>query len=126
MKYLTESSDNVKFDNADSIAAYVNPLAGVMSNYVYNSVLAGRPYFLQMIEDVEIATVFARDHLGVKDIIIASTGYAQLLLEQVAKTIPGVRVENNNKPALSWSQIINEKRETWPIQYLMPGGAYIR
>jgi hypothetical protein len=126
MKYLTESSDNIKFNDADSAAAYVNPLAGVMANYVYNSVLLGRPYFLQMIEDVEIATVFARDNLGIKEITIAGNEDTQLLQQQVIKTIPGVKLENNINSGLSWSQIVNEKREIWPIQFLMPGGAYIR
>jgi hypothetical protein len=128
MKYLTESSDNIKFDNADSITAYVNPLAGVMANYVYNSVLLGRPYFLEMIEDVEIATTFAREQLGIKEITVAGNQNTQLLLQQVAKTIPGIKLENNIniKPVLSWPQIVNEKREIWPIQYLLPGGAYIR
>jgi len=127
MKYLTESSDNIRFDNADSIAAYVNPLAGVMANYVYNSVLLGRPYFVEMIEDVEIATTFAREQLGIKEITVAGNQDIQLLLQQVTKTIPGVKLENNSNTAvLSWSQILNEKREIWPIQYLLPGGAYIR
>jgi len=127
MKYLTESSDNIRFDNADSLAAYVNPLAGVMANYVYNSVLLGRPYFVEMIEDVEIATTFAREQLGIKEITVAGNQDIQLLLQQVTKTIPGVKLENNSNTAvLSWSQILNEKREIWPIQYLLPGGAYIR
>ncbi|MEJ0033442.1 MAG: hypothetical protein WDO15_25290 [Bacteroidota bacterium] len=102
-----------------------NSLASVMANYVYNSLLLGRPYFLEMIEDVEIVTTFARNDLGLKEIVIAGGEDTHLLLEQIAKVIPNIKVENSSG-GLTWSQIINEKRETWPIQYLMPGGAYIK
>ena len=125
MKYLTVSSDELKFDNTDSTSAYVNPLSGVMANYVYNSVLLGRPYFLQMIEDTGIATTFARDHLGVKEITMEGPEDTQLLLQQIAKIFPEINIDLK-KTGLSWSQIIMEKRESWPIQYLMPGGAYVR
>jgi hypothetical protein len=125
MRYLTESSDDLKFNNTDSTAAYVNPLQGVMANYVLNSVLLGRPYFLEMIEDTEIAISFARENLGATEIILAGDEDTQLLLQQLAKVIPNVKLEDN-KPGLTWSQIVNEKRENWPIQYLMPGGAYIK
>jgi dienelactone hydrolase len=128
MKYLTVSSDELKFDNVDSTAAYVNPLSGVMANYVYNSLLLGRSYFLQMIEDTEIATAFARDHLGVKEISVGGTEDTWLLRQEIVKSIPGIKAENdkNDRQGLSWSQIITEKREQWPIQYLVPGGAYVR
>jgi len=26
---------------------------------------------------------------------------------------------------LKWSEIVEQKKESWPIQYLLPGGAYI-
>ena len=126
MNYLTESSDNLKFDNADSTAAYFNPLSGVMANYVYNSLLTGRPYFLQMIEDAEIATIFARDHLGIKEITVDGTEDSQLIVEQVVRALNLKPANSTIKPGLSWSQIITGKREQWPIQYLMPGGAYIK
>jgi dienelactone hydrolase len=123
MNYQTISSDNLTFDNSN----YFNPLSGVMANYVYNSVLTGRPYFMQMIEDVEIAVSFARDHLGVKEITADGTEQTQLLLQQVVKVIPGIKAADGAiKPGLTWSQIVLEKRERWPIQYLLPGGAYIR
>jgi hypothetical protein len=123
MKYEVVSSDSLEFDGP----GYFNPLSGVMANYVYNSLILGRPYFLQMIEDTEIATVFARDHLGIKEVRIDGTEEAQLLIQQVLKTLPNVKpTDNLNKPGLSWSQIIIEKKESWPIQYLLPGGAYVR
>jgi hypothetical protein len=26
---------------------------------------------------------------------------------------------------VKWSELVEQKQELWPIQYLMPGGAYI-
>jgi len=26
---------------------------------------------------------------------------------------------------LKWSDLLDEKRELWPIRYLLPGGAYV-
>jgi len=26
---------------------------------------------------------------------------------------------------LKWSELVEQKRETWPIQYLLPSGAYV-
>jgi len=100
-----------------------NPLASATGNYVYNSLLLGRPYFLNMIEDIEIATTFAKEQLGVREINIVDTDH--LLLKEAAKVIPNIKIIDS-KPGLSWSQIISEKREIWPIEYLVPGGAYIR
>ena len=48
--------------------AYVNPLSSVLADYVYNSLLTGRPYFLQMIEDAEIAIRFSRLKLHAGDV----------------------------------------------------------
>ena len=107
---------NFRGDDKDN-----NPLASVQANYVYNSLLLGRPYFLEMIEDVEIVTTFARNELGIKEITIEGSEDNTLLLQQLDKIFPNVV----KKPGLSWSQIIREKRELWPIQYLVPGGAYI-
>jgi len=97
----------------------------VVANYVYNSLLIGRPYFLQMIEDTEIASTFARNQLGVREMTVAGSEGTELLIQQIVKVLPGVKHEDD-KPALLWSQIVMEKRERWPIQYLLPGGAYIR
>jgi hypothetical protein len=30
-----------------------------------------------------------------------------------------------NGKVLKWSEIVEEKRESWPIQYLLPSGAYL-
>jgi dienelactone hydrolase len=97
----------------------------VIANYVYNSLLMGRSYFLQMIEDTEIASTFARDQLGIREMTLAGTEATGLLLQQIAKVLPNMK-RDDNKPALTWSQIVIEKREAWPVQYVLPGGAYVR
>jgi hypothetical protein len=119
-----ESVISFDFRGTDPDSLDFNPLASPMANYVYNSLLLGRPYFLEMIEDTEIAITFARDQLGIKEITLAGTEDTQLLIQQITKVIPGIKT--SGKSTLSWSQIVMEKREVWPIQYLLPGGAYIR
>jgi len=34
-------------------------------------------------------------------------------------------VSEPNRKVLKWSEIVEQKRESWPIQYLLPSGAYI-
>jgi hypothetical protein len=127
MHYEATSSDDLHFDNADSTAAYFNPLSGVFANYVYNSILVGRPYFLQMIEDTEIVTRFARAYLKCNEIRIIATGETKMLAAQITKTLPQFKPDSNGDVSdMQWSQIILDKREQWPIQYLLPGGAYLR
>jgi hypothetical protein len=125
MRYQATSSDDLHFDNADSTEAYFNPLSGVFANYVYNSILVGRPYFLQMIEDIEIVNRFARAYLNCDEIRIIATDETKLLATQITKTFPELK-SDNNVSGTPWSQIILEKQERWPMQYLLPGGAYIR
>src|SRR6202045_3680017 len=60
MPYKAESPDDPALAQMDLGHAYINPLSGVLAGYVYNSILTGRPYFLQMIEDVEIAGRFLK------------------------------------------------------------------
>jgi cephalosporin-C deacetylase-like acetyl esterase len=127
MNYKAVSPDDPSLAHLDSARAYVNPLSGVLSDYVYNSLLTGRPYFLQMIEDVEIATRFlqARINPQVK-LSVTGMGNAQTLANAVAETLLNIKLldQQGNQP-IQWSEIVNEKRELWPIQYLLPGGAYI-
>jgi hypothetical protein len=60
MAYRAASPDDPALAQLDFDRAYVSPVSGILADYVYNLILTGRPYFLQMIEDVEIATRFFR------------------------------------------------------------------
>ncbi len=127
MPYKAVSPDDPALAQMDFDHAYVNPLSGVLADYVYNSLLTGRPYFLQMIEDVEIATRFAKTELSPHaDLMIAGAGNASTLASAVAETLPNIRLlDQPDAPIVKWSEIVQQKTELWPIQYLVPGGAYI-
>ena len=127
MKFEATSSEYLKFAVMDSTQIYFNPLSGVFANYVYNSLLTGRPYFLQMIEDTEIVSRFLRSHLKVREIKITATADARMLAREIVETLPDIKPKSNEDiNGVRWSEIINEERELWPIHNLLPGGAFIR
>jgi hypothetical protein len=127
MPYKAVSIDDPALAKADPDHAYFSPISGVLADYVYNSLLTGRPYALQRIEDVEIAARFAREHLGAAELSIAGEGDAATLAHDAAAVLPGLRVAGGeNVRPLSWAALVEQQQELWPIQYLLPGGAYIR
>jgi hypothetical protein len=127
MPYQAESPDDSGLAQWDSDHAYGNPLSGVLANYVYNSILTGRPYFLQMIEDAEIATRFFRAHVNARaDMVVAGTKGAFPLASAISETLPSIRLLSPpDAQIIKWSEVVKQKTELWPIQYLLPGGAYI-
>ena len=62
-----------RWSRLDEEAAYVSPLSGVLANYAYNALLTGRPFFLELIEDAEIAGRFAREKLGASRVAVATS-----------------------------------------------------
>jgi pimeloyl-ACP methyl ester carboxylesterase len=126
MPYTAVSPDDPSLGALDFDHAYVNPLSSVLADHVYNSVLIGRPLFLQMIEDSEIAGRFAQEKLGAKVVAVNAPGDAYTLASAIAETLPGIDLlPRPEAKVLKWSEIVEQERETWPIQYLMPSGAYI-
>ncbi len=126
MAYKAVSEDDPAFAQLDFDRAYVNPLSGVLANYVYNSLLTGRPYFLQMIEDAEIAIRFSRLKLRASDFSVASDEEGFTLASALAETLPAVKhIPRPGASIMKWSDLVIQRREQWPIQYLLPGGAYI-
>jgi hypothetical protein len=126
MGYTAVSPDDPELGRLDFDHAYVNPISGVLANHVYNSLLVGRPYFLQMIEDAEIANRFAAEKLGAKTAAVIAQGDAYTLAAAISETLPGIKLlPSPDARTLKWSEIVEQKRETWPIQYLLPSGAYI-
>ena len=99
----------------------------MLANYVYNSLLIGRPYFLELIEDVEIAARFSRVKLGAERIVASGRGESHALAKAASEVLPGVEwlAEPGVEP-FRWSEAVESLRETWPISYLLPGGAYLR
>jgi hypothetical protein len=126
MSYKAVSEDDPSFAQLDFDRAYVNPLSSVLADYVYNSLLTGRPYFLQMIEDAEIAVRFSRLKLHAGHFSVASDEEGSTLANAIAGTLPAVeQIPYPNPQIMKWSDLLIERREQWPIQYLLPGGAYI-
>ena len=127
MAYKAESPDDPALAQMDPGHAYINPLSGVLAGYVYNSILTGRPYFLQMIEDVEIAGRFLKAKLDPQaEMVVTGVGDAATLASAVSETLADIRLlPQPDTQVVRWSELVNEKTELWPIQYLLPGGAYI-
>jgi hypothetical protein len=125
MPYTAVSPDDPALGTLDFDHAYVNSISGVLANHVYNSLLIGRPYFLEMIEDSEIASRFAREKLGAKTVAAIAPDDAYTLASAIAETLPDIELlPRPGARVLKWSEIVEQKLENWPIQYLLPSGAY--
>ena len=126
MPYTAVSPDDPALGALDFDHAYVNSISGVLANHVYNSLLIGRPYFLQMIEDAEIASRFAHEKLSAKVVAVTSPDGGYTLASAIAETLPGIELlPHADTKDLKWSELVEQKQEIWPIQYLLPSGAYI-
>jgi pimeloyl-ACP methyl ester carboxylesterase len=126
MPYTAVSPDDPLLGKLDFDHAYMNPLSGVLANYVYNSLLSGRPYFYQMIDDALIARRFGEEKLGVKVIGIRAPSEAFTVATAIAEVSPDLKLSReSNSVLLQWQELVDKKQETWPIQFLVPGGAYI-
>jgi hypothetical protein len=133
MNYRAHSADNAnpEQDNFqdEGDAAYVDPLGSVLADYVYNSLLTGRPYFLQMMDDLKIAELFIRNrepHRPQQHLTLAVTGEAYSLAIRFQEVDPQVTILTpESAPILNWSTLVAQEREQWPIAFLMPSGATI-
>ncbi|PYT81746.1 MAG: hypothetical protein DMG40_08530 [Acidobacteria bacterium] len=125
MPYTAVSPDDPLLGKLAFDHAYVNSISGVLANYVYNSLLTGRPYFLEMMEDAEIARRFATQKLHTDVVAVTASGDAYTLASAIAETLPHIRLLPEPNRKWKWSEIVEQERETWPIQYLLPSGAYI-
>jgi hypothetical protein len=127
MPFKATSIDDPALAQLDFDHAYMSPISGVLADYVYNSLLIGRPYFLQMIEDAEISSRFAQTKLRSQEISVTARGEAYTLAYSIAEVIRGIKLRTQpGERIIKWSEIVERRRELWPIQYLLPDGAYIR
>ena len=128
MRYMAMSADDPTLATSDFDHRYASPIYSVLADYVYNSLLTGRPYFLQMIEDVEIATRFVHEKItDQSELAVIGLGDACTLAYAASDLLPGMKLlsQPNDRP-LKWSTVVEEKREPWPIAYLLPDGAYVQ
>lgn len=127
MPYKALSEDDPSLARLDFDHAYVNPLSSVLADYVYNSLLTGRPYFLQMIEDAEIALRFSHSNLHAGEFLVASDEEGFTLADAIAQSLPAIkRLSPPGFEVMKWSDLVMQKKELWPIQLLLPGGAHIQ
>jgi hypothetical protein len=126
MQYTAVSPDDPSLGKLDAEHAYTNSISGVLANYVYNSLLVGRPYFFQLIDDSQIAAQFSRLKLGRTPAAITAEGDSYTLAGSIAEIFPEIKlVPNSSAKVTKWSELVEDKQELWPIQYLIPGGAYL-
>jgi len=126
MQYTAVSPDDPALGKLDPEHAYANAISGVLANYVYNALLIGRPYFFQLIDDSQIAAQFSKVTLGRMPTAITGKGDSYTLAGSIAEIFPEIKlVPNPSAKAMKWSELVENKQELWPIQYLLPGGAYV-
>jgi hypothetical protein len=126
MPFTAVSPDDPTLGKLDFDRAYANAISGVLANHVYNSLLTGRPYFFEMIEDAEIAKQFAKEKLKRNVTAVTAEGANYTLASAISEVLPGIKLLTNaDSRVLRWSDLVEQKQEEWPIQFLVPGGAYI-
>ena len=127
MRYKAVSVDDPDLAPPTEAAAYASPISGVLANHVYNALLTGRPYFLELIEDAEIAARFARERLGASRVAVSGRGPARTWAAAMVRAVPGIEAgSGTDASALDWAGLVEGQREIWPIHQLLPGGAYVR
>lgn len=131
MNYRARSPDDPELVQGDFDDAYVSPLSSVLAGYVYNSLLIGRPYFLQMMDDLKIAELFIRSqdtqsHLSRRPLAIAASGDAYSLANRFTEIDREVTIlPTKSAPIVDWSNLVTKGQEQWPIVFLMPSGALL-
>ena len=127
MKFRVNSSSASSPNSFDE--AYIDPLDSVMADYVYNSLLTGRPYFLQMMDDLKIVELFIRSRNSQsprEPLTLDATGEAYSVAVRFQEVDPEVAIlKQESAPVLDWSALVAQGREQWPIVFLMPSGALI-
>jgi hypothetical protein len=127
MNYRVDSSDVSSPAQGNFDKAYTDPLGSVLADYVYNSLLTGRPYFLQLMDDLRIAELFVRNrdsHLPQEALALAASGEAYTLAIRFHEVDPHVTILTpDSAPILNWSTLEAQAQEQWPIAFLMPSGA---
>jgi hypothetical protein len=109
----------------DEREIYAFPTGSVLANHVYNAQLIGRPYMIDALEDVEIVTRFAQRQLGAASVAVSGRGEADLLSRAAAQVFSLTHVTAADAVTMEWKAIVEQGRELWPIQYMMPGGAHL-
>lgn len=128
MNYRAISEDDPGLVKGDLEHAYMSPLSSVLGGYVYNSLLTGRPYFLQSMDDLQIAARFirSRDSNARAPITLAGIGEASSLAASFQQINPSYKIlPGAQSPAPNWAAFVAEGQEDWQIAFLLPSGAML-
>jgi hypothetical protein len=126
MRYKAVSPDDPLLAHLDFDQAYVSTVSGVLADYVYNSILTGRPYLLQVIEDGEIARRFLDMVFRPPAVAVTGEGNGYTLAQLISEALPNIKfLSRPGAHVTNWSELVDNKQEIWPIELLLPGGAYI-
>jgi hypothetical protein len=83
-----------------------------------------------MMDDIKIAELYVRNRdaqLPRQPIALAATGDAYSLAVRFQEVDPQVKVLTpDSAPVLSWSALVSQGQEQWPIAFLMPYGATLQ
>lgn len=129
MNYRAISEDDPGLVKGDLEHAYMNPLSSVLGGYVYNSLLTGRPYFLQLMDDLQIAARFIRSRHSNSQVrlTLAGVGQASSLATSFQQINPSYRVlPGTRSPAPDWAWLVAKSQEDWPIAFLLPSGGLLQ
>jgi hypothetical protein len=127
MNYRARSEDDPNLVTGDFDHAYMSPLSSVLAGYVYNSVLTGRPYFLQMLDDIRIAQLFIRDRAPHEPVLLAPSSDAYGVASRFRQVDPTAQLlPSSAGPDIDWSHIVDTGQQEWPIMYLVPGAASLQ
>jgi hypothetical protein len=108
-----ETRMNYRTSDADDPRA-ANPLNSALANLVYNAQLLGRPYPLEMVEDVSSVARFAKERLGIGSLSVAGRGDARVVAALAADVL-GLELIGGGELDW-WARTVNDGREVWPIQ----------
>jgi Acetyl xylan esterase (AXE1) len=128
MNYRARSEDDPQLLKQDFDQAYADPLSGVLADYVYNSLLTGRPYFLQLMDDLKIAALFIRSQSDrALPIKIAAVNDAHSLAARFTEIDPDIQLlPDDHAPSFDWAELVKQQQEQWPIVYVLPFGASLQ
>ena len=129
MNYRAVSEDDPGLVKGDLEQAHMSPLSSVLAGYVYNSLLTGRPYFLQLMDDVQIAARFAQSRRAPSPLPLTLCGIGDA--SQVAISLQRIDPEykilpTSPTPAVNWAELVAHGQEDWPIAFLLPSGALLQ
>jgi len=127
MNYRARSEDDPDLVQGNFDQAYMSPLSSVLGGYTYNALLLGRPYFLQLLDDINIAELFIRSRDAQSPLTIFATGDAYALALLYKEVNPAATILPAPSPSkVDWRALVNQGEEQWPIAFLMPSGALLQ